>query len=216
MLLDEIVVQRTRWHLAALKVELKLLRLKLTVSAYNPGQPRVPAGRPDGGQWTDEDRLGGFGADDARLIFVGDTDDQRYKVDLLAEQGRRGHTVTRHVGKTDDELLERIRKSQWRTFVAHGGLKRNGSFSSIETANDFVNQTILANKSIVDRVASRTLGYAFITKEFGYKTGREAYSTDDGVLYMRDTTGVGVLLIHEPTLSRGFRVRTAHPQTEGD
>lgn len=86
MLLDEIVVQRTRWHLAALKVELKILRLKLTVSAYNPGQPRVPAGRPDGGQWTDEDRLGGLGADDdARLIFVGDTDDQRYKVDLMAE-----------------------------------------------------------------------------------------------------------------------------------
>jgi len=217
MLSDNIAVQRTRWNLAAIKVELKLFRLQLIVKAYNPGQPRVPAGRPDGGQWTDEDRPVGLGADDdAHLILVGNEDDQRYKVDLMAEQARGGHTVSRHVGKTDDELLERIRKSQWSTPLAHGGLKRNGSFSSIDSANDLVNQTIQANKSIVDLVASGTIKDAFITKEFRYKTGREAYSTNDGVLYLRNTTGVGALIIHEPTLSRGFRVRTAHPQTEGD
>lgn len=30
----------------------ELLALELTLRAYNPDQPRVPAGNPDGGQWT--------------------------------------------------------------------------------------------------------------------------------------------------------------------
>jgi hypothetical protein len=48
------------------EVELKYLELKLNQiqsemwawfykrGHYNPNQPRVPAGNPDGGQWTDE------------------------------------------------------------------------------------------------------------------------------------------------------------------
>lgn len=197
-------------------MELKLLRLKLTVSAYNPGQPRVPAGRPDGGQWTDEDRLGDLGADDdARLILVGDTDDQRYKVDLLAEEGR-GHAIREHVGKSDTELFEHVQKSQWRSLVANGGMRRNGGFESLENANDLVNQAIEANKSAVDRVASGEDPRKFIKKTFDYKTGREAYSTDDGVVYMRDTYSVGVELRHDPRSPRGFFIRTAYPLTEGD
>ncbi len=42
------------YALAALKVEIKLLRLRTAYKAnFNPNQPRVPAGNPDGGQWTD-------------------------------------------------------------------------------------------------------------------------------------------------------------------
>jgi hypothetical protein len=41
-------------------VEAKLRQLERTVDAkFNPNQPRVPAGNPDGGQWTN----GGSGAD---------------------------------------------------------------------------------------------------------------------------------------------------------
>lgn len=32
-----------------------LLALELALRAYNPDQPRVPAGNPDGGQWTSEE-----------------------------------------------------------------------------------------------------------------------------------------------------------------
>ncbi|MCJ2073742.1 hypothetical protein MKK75_33960 [Methylobacterium sp. J-030] len=86
MLFDEIAIRRTRWHLAALKVELKLLRLNLIVRAYNPGQPRVPAGQPDGGQWTSEDNRDDPGAgDDARIFFVSDQNDRQYNV-LLEEE----------------------------------------------------------------------------------------------------------------------------------
>jgi hypothetical protein len=53
-------VSSFRWHLAAERVQRSagrvadLLRVK-----YDPGQPRVPAGAPEGGQWTDS--AGGSG-----------------------------------------------------------------------------------------------------------------------------------------------------------
>jgi hypothetical protein len=44
---------RTRWLLAANAVEMRFNRLaRLLGTKFNPGQPRVPAGQPDGGQWT--------------------------------------------------------------------------------------------------------------------------------------------------------------------
>lgn len=217
MVANEIVVARSRWQLAALRVEIKLLRLGLILHAYNPGQPRVPAGQPNGGQWTSENGSEEYTtSDDVRLIFVSNDDDRKYSVDLRTEEGRGGHTLGRHVGKSDDELFERVKKSQWRSWIAHGGLRRAGSFSSIESANDLVNQTIESNKEAVDRVASGLDDRKFIKKSFNQKTGREAYSTDEGVLYMRDTRSVGIELRHDPTSPRGFRIRTAFPFTEGD
>jgi hypothetical protein len=49
-------VLRLRWELKKLKLELELRRFQ---RKYSPDQPRVPAGNPDGGQWTDG---GGEGA----------------------------------------------------------------------------------------------------------------------------------------------------------
>ena len=47
---------RLKWHAAATRFELALRRhdraLKYIYKAYNPDQPRVPAGNPDGGQWS--------------------------------------------------------------------------------------------------------------------------------------------------------------------
>ena len=43
---------RLRSELAAIKAELALRQLLRTAKAYNPNQPRVPAGSREGGQWT--------------------------------------------------------------------------------------------------------------------------------------------------------------------
>ena len=45
---------RVGWLLHAYVVETKLCALRDAVYKYDPNQPRVPAGNPDGGQWTDE------------------------------------------------------------------------------------------------------------------------------------------------------------------
>ncbi len=42
-----------RASIAATRVEVPLLRLQLAWKRYDPNQPRVPAGSPESGQWTD-------------------------------------------------------------------------------------------------------------------------------------------------------------------
>jgi hypothetical protein len=60
-------VTRLRWHHAALRFELSMLRHAQALRRkYDPGQPRVPAGNPDGGRWTRV--LGGAGS---MLLGVG-------------------------------------------------------------------------------------------------------------------------------------------------
>ena len=47
-------LHRAYWFYRAYRVEKALLDLRDAVERkYNPNQPRVPAGYPDGGQWTD-------------------------------------------------------------------------------------------------------------------------------------------------------------------
>jgi hypothetical protein len=49
------VLSNLRWHFAALAVQLSIVKVGFTLKAgFRPDQPRVPRGRPDGGQWTDE------------------------------------------------------------------------------------------------------------------------------------------------------------------
>lgn len=49
----------TRNALAIAQLEVKYLRLVLSLSRFNPRQPRVPAGNADGGQWSGEGGRGG-------------------------------------------------------------------------------------------------------------------------------------------------------------
>jgi hypothetical protein len=58
-----------RWHLAALRVELALIRFEQwrRKAGFNPDQPRVPAGNPGGGQWTSE----GWAANQTVLQLAG-------------------------------------------------------------------------------------------------------------------------------------------------
>lgn len=153
-----LILHRARWQIAALRVRSALVRARLVLlRAYDPNQPRVPAGSQEGGRWTDGDSNfdPGFAPDGGRIVRVAEDGDRRYTVVLAEEEARGGHTLRRHVGRTDKEMLDRVRSSRQDVFfVVSYGLKRDGSFESIESANDFVNRTIELNKSIVDRVSS--------------------------------------------------------------
>jgi hypothetical protein len=64
-------IRRAAWHVDAARVELALENLKQAClkANFNPNQPRVPAGNPDGGQWTSEAGGGGSpGIDDSRVL----------------------------------------------------------------------------------------------------------------------------------------------------
>lgn len=198
-------------------MQVALLRCRLFLKTFNPNQPRVPAGNPDGGQWTnDSEGAQGSSQDDSTLIFVADRDDRRYSVDLREEESQGGHALREHVGKTDVEMLQRVRREQYRAYLFSAGRRRDGTFSSLESANDFVNRTLEANKTDVDLVAEGIKDEIFINRRFGYPTGREAYMKGDTEPYIRNTYSVGVFIVNDPTRARGYRIVTAYPRNDGD
>jgi hypothetical protein len=71
------------------------------------------------------------------------------------------------------------------------------------------------NQAIVDQVASGVLADAFITAVFSTKTGVEAFLPSlNASAYLRDTYGVGVLIVHDPTARNGYRIVTAYPRND--
>jgi hypothetical protein len=72
-------IRRAQWHLDAARVELALKNLDRVwrKAGFNPGQPRVPAGNPDGGQWIGVGGGGeGLGFDDPRILSDAAPDDE--------------------------------------------------------------------------------------------------------------------------------------------
>ncbi|MFZ5930885.1 MAG: RNase A-like domain-containing protein [Pseudomonadota bacterium] len=180
-----------------LRVKIALLDLELHL--YNPNQPRVPAGRPDGGQWTDGDG-----------DVIPAADNERPGGDRYLNP----HIMANHVGKSNAELVERLRRSQFRLFGYNSGLDRNGSFASIEDARDLISRTIEMNADEVARVAGGQLPDAFLTHRFGYVTGREAYAepSDSEIIRIRKTYEVGVYILHNSQAALGYQIHTAYPR----
>jgi hypothetical protein len=138
---------------------------------------------------------------------------RRYSVDLRVDEQRGGHTIRDHVGKSDEELLGRVRPDRGRIGIFSYAQQRHGSFESLETANDLVNRVLEKNKGMVDLVASGRTDSAFLVERFGYKTGREAFRpTINSEPYLRDAYEVGVLVVHDQNSLRGYRVHTAYPR----
>jgi len=227
------------------------------VKDFDPDQPRMPAGNPDGGQWTSGDDTGSnhsadysgatpadssqsdaqyaasdtgtrtdatrgvpsdsqahSGSAEPHTDLASDGSPQRPPVNLVEEEEPNGigHTIRDHVGKSGAELLGALESKSYYGPVFDYIRYREGSFDSIENANDLVNQTLRANDDQVDLVAGGQLGSAYVKYRFGSVTGYEAYRPDpytDPVL--RKTYAVGVVIWYDANSRRGFRVRTAFP-----
>ena len=213
----EMILSRARWSIDAARASVALLRLGLVLRGYDPNQPRVPAGSSEGGEWT--------GGNGGNTVSLPSDVPSRYaqldaglprSIDLRDEEARGGHALREHVGKTDEQMLARVRASKRIFPIVIYGLKRDGSFKSVESANDFVNRTLSQHASEVELVASGKEKKAFLKSRFGYKTGREAYTAGRLDPYLRDTYGVGVYILHDPRSKNGFRVDTAYPRNDGD
>ena len=155
----------------AIVVRLVNMRLRLAANAlryqlkanFNPAQPRVPAGGPDGGQWTDGD--GAIGST-GRIVLVAGPD-MVPRIDLNQEEGYNGaHTLKFHSGKKAEELIERMGPPARRWQIASYTMYRNGSFDSEKDANYYVNDVLSSNSDIVRQVASGKLEDSFIIKRW--------------------------------------------------
>ncbi|MEZ5785262.1 MAG: RNase A-like domain-containing protein [Xanthobacteraceae bacterium] len=197
-------------------------------AGFDPAQPRVPAGNPDGGRWTDSGGAGDGGAGGGnvpRVISDATPDNdwkpgaryakdrsRRYSVILEDEEARGGHVISKHVGKTDDDLLKVLHKNYYVGITTYNFQDAEGAFTDVRSANDFVNRTLKENQATVDLVASGQADKAMIEHRFGYPTGREAYRANvDSEPYIRSTYAVRVIILHDSRSEKGYSVFTAFP-----
>jgi hypothetical protein len=239
-------IAASRRFLAALRAEVdelkaELKRRRLEEAKYSPSQPRVPAGNPLGGQWTD--RSGGNGqsqgtglAQPMGNVDIGNVggsselgdlfqikpDETRVDgvqlagepVDLLEQEQRGGHTIGEHAGMTYDYLKSRSRDEARRT-LERGDYFDGfsvGSFTSVQSANRLVNSTISDNQDKIDQGIRDGESRVLISKSFKSPTGYEAYlARAHAEPIIRDTFGVEVVIRPDPGSARGWRVHTAYP-----
>jgi hypothetical protein len=110
---------------------------ELAVKAgFNHDQPR-----DDHGRWTD---AGG----ETRLAQA--EGPRRYSVVLSEEEARGGHAIRTHVGKSDEELLATLRAMRVESPFVTVAAPAQGSFASLDSANDFVNRVLQFHASTVD------------------------------------------------------------------
>jgi hypothetical protein len=149
-------------------------------------------------------------------VAAADESGLRYSVDLEEEDARGGHAKSKHVGKTDRELIDvlnadYVRKQSGNLEITEFR-REQGSFTSLEQANDLVNRVIEMNKDKVDGVASGKKREAKLQERFDFVTGKEAFRPNgDSEPYIRATDSVRVIIRPDKSSWRGYRVHTAYP-----
>ena len=134
---------------------------------------------------------------------------------MSEEEARGGHAIRTHVGKSDEELLATLRAMRVESPFVTVAAPAQGSFASLDSANDFVNRVLEFHASAVDLVATGALDEAWLPLRFGYPTGREAFRPHAyAEPYTRKTYSVGVFIEHDPRSERGYTVITAYPLNE--
>lgn len=193
---------------------------------YKPDQPRVPSGSPAGGQWTSDNATSSSSTRVNEARVQSDRNpDELYKpgaqlaqngkqssepVRLEEEELRGGHTIEAHVNRSEEALKAQALEALVANPKAQDS--RSGSFSSLATANKLVNSTLAQNADVVGQVVSGIRDRAIAISQFASVTGIEAVAPNArSEPYIRQTYGVGVVIIHDRYASRGFRVLTAFP-----
>jgi hypothetical protein len=125
-------------------------------------------------------------------------------IDLMAEEAAGGHTIARHVGKTEEELRERLAREPY--------IPGASSFRSLEDAGRFVNEALRAK----DRVIRRWLEFARPGERFPvyYRAGGVAgYGIPRATGKLEAMSRVVVVLRKTDDPDRPYIVLTAYPES---
>lgn len=215
---------RLRSDFAALRMTFaagRVIRLLKLERRYREDQPRIPAGNPDGGQWTDEGG-GAAGTSDGRVRVAQAGERSGYPVDILEEDKLGGHTFERHIAKTEEYLKARVLGSR-ASIPPPGGWaeKRAGSFTSLEAANKLTNSVLSEPENqaklnaFVERRFPLWLPVLYLFRQFKSPTGYEAYVPNDrSQPTIRDTYSVQVQVRRTDKSPKGYYVHSATPMNE--
>jgi hypothetical protein len=126
-------------------------------------------------------------------------------IDLTAEETAGGHTIARHVGKTEAELRERLAREPH--------IPAASSFRSLEDAERFVSAALRAK----DRVIRRWLEFARPGERFPvYYRADEVvgYGIPRATAVLEPMSRVLVVLRKTDRAERPYIVLTAYPEPE--
>ena len=144
-------------------------------------------------------------------------------INLLDHEGvAGGHTISEHVGKTDQFLANRVRAYGIPRFY-NVFRESHSTFTSLQAANSLVSSTLSANYAVITAWLKGERSFLVVRKEFGSITGRGAFRNTGGArsgrgpvprLQFRNYSAVRVLIVRYPSMPHGFRVHTAFPSLE--
>ncbi|WEV25943.1 hypothetical protein OYE22_12600 [Streptomyces sp. 71268] len=133
-----------------------------------------------------------------------------YPVDLANQEGIGGaHAIDKHVGKTDDQLVQRLRDQK--------NIPGASSFTDLSTAQRFTQQCIEHNKGAIDRYLNSgtdsTADFRLNLKDSGTVTGTSAFfqTGSDGTrrVTVEEVHGVQVKIKSAPDLDPPFTIITS-------
>jgi hypothetical protein len=120
---------------------------------------------------------------------------------LSAHESAGGHTLAKHVGKSDDDLLARL--------AAEPGINASSTFATAADAESAVATVLAAKQAEITAWLAGAGAKLPLNGNAGSGKGRSvAQGTND----VKDVTGVRVVLVRDHNLPTGYRVQTAFPQ----
>ncbi|MDF9805230.1 hypothetical protein M2436_003777 [Streptomyces sp. HB372] len=147
----------------------------------------------------------------------------KYSVDLAAMEGVGGaHALDKHAGKTDEQLLQRLRDEQKQS--GDYGIPGASTYADVESAQRYTQYCLRDNTTEIDDWLNGTPPSP--TKEIETKsipvqgpllgdaaTGRGTIVGDDGKpSEVRDTKGVAIRLLYKPDLNPPYIVFSSMPK----
>lgn len=91
--------------------------------------------------------------------------------DLAEHQDKGGHTISLHVGKSEEFLFRAVSVDQFQSWFFSTFRKRHGSFSSLQAAQRLTNSNLSQNAQIANDLATGRRTEAFIISAFASVTG---------------------------------------------
>ncbi|MEV8397228.1 RNase A-like domain-containing protein [Streptomyces niveus] len=147
----------------------------------------------------------------------------KYSVDLAAMEGVGGaHAIDKHVGKTDEQLLQRLRDERKQS--GEYNIPGASTYADVESAQRYTQYCLRENTAEIDEWLNEDPPDP--TKEIGTKsipvqgplvgdavTGRGSTVGDDGKpSKVEDTKGVAIRLLYKPDLNPPYLVFSSMPK----
>jgi Bacterial CdiA-CT RNAse A domain len=125
----------------------------------------------------------------------------RWQRGWLAQHERSGsHTLATHVGRTDDEILQRLRDQPW--------IKRSSSFTDQSVAERAIRELLTKEQTSIADWLARGKGNLRVEGIADGVVGRSADISGNVV----DVRGLRVILTKDPNMPDGYRIFTGFPQ----